>query len=101
MEQILKVSLLLIPPAAAIGIIFIIKDRFKSLKNNKFYKLVIVFFIGGFLGFFGLVSSGAGHGPFPKLSIILMVVGAIIAVISFVVLIFYSVYLGFKKLSNK
>lgn len=72
-----------------------------SFRPKVFFVLLSFIVVGIIIALFGAVSSGAGHGPFPRLSILLMLAGALMAIISFIFLFLYSSYYLLRAISNK
>ncbi len=54
--------------------------------------IIGVFLIGG-----GLISSGAGHGAYPRFSILVAVIGGVMSIISIILLITSMVFSLFGK----
>ena len=76
---------------------FLMKKGFNALKDDIYHLLIVWIFAGVIIGQFGLVSSGAGHGPFPELSIIIMFAGIIVAALAFIWFVLLSAHLIIKK----
>lgn len=56
--------------------------RAELTKSNCLASAAAVFGVGMFLALAGVLTSGAGHGPFPELSVGIALLGAIVALLA-------------------
>lgn len=66
-------------------------SKVDTTTQKIFFRLVFVFILGLALSVFGAITSGAGHGPYPVLSIYVCLMGVALSVISLILALVYAI----------
>ena len=66
-------------------------SKVDTTTKKLFFIFISVFILGLALSVFGAMTSGAGHGPYPVLSIYVFFMGVALSVISLILALVYAI----------